>query len=60
MCLKDFALYSELEKEKNILKYYSLKSSKLGNKEKYDEKKAKWWEQFSTKHKVSSIASFIS
>ena len=44
MCLKDFALYSELEKEKNILKYYSLKISKLGNKEKYDEKKAKWSE----------------
>ena len=25
MCLKDFALYSELENEKNILKSYSLK-----------------------------------
>ena len=40
MCLKDFALYSELENEKNILKNYSFKSSKLVNKEKRDETKS--------------------
>ena len=39
MCLKDFALHSELEKEKDMPKYYSSKSSKFSNKEKYDQKK---------------------
>ena len=29
MCLKDFALYSELENEKKLLKNYSLKKYSL-------------------------------